>query len=236
MGFVCEGLGFVFVKRPVFTQQQLQPSAPPLAARALQCAPRSLPFTHRVFVTLALSVAHNLIMAICNTFCMYGDAAASQKSWNSESPDEVRQTLNPKPQTLNPKPQTQSTNQTPQPPTPNSNYQPPTPTPPQVALVAFADVAGFEFVGEVGGVVTLHVKSPAPWLGCNFAAKPMPASGLPFAFSVKHKLEFSSARKRMSLILLCPDGVYRLLSKVGGVVGVGVSVGFGFWVLLFCIL
>ena len=41
----------------------------------------------------------------------------------------------------------------------------------------------------------------------------MPASGLPFTFTVKHKLEFSSARKRMSMILACPDGVYRLLSK-----------------------
>jgi magnesium-transporting ATPase (P-type) len=41
----------------------------------------------------------------------------------------------------------------------------------------------------------------------------MPANGLPFSFTVKHKLEFSSARKRMSMILACPDGVYRLLSK-----------------------
>jgi magnesium-transporting ATPase (P-type) len=41
----------------------------------------------------------------------------------------------------------------------------------------------------------------------------MPASGLPFTFIVKHKLEFSSARKRMSLIIACPDGVHRLFSK-----------------------
>jgi magnesium-transporting ATPase (P-type) len=41
----------------------------------------------------------------------------------------------------------------------------------------------------------------------------MPLNGLPFTFTVKHKLEFSSARKRMSLIILCPDGVHRLFSK-----------------------
>jgi hypothetical protein len=39
----------------------------------------------------------------------------------------------------------------------------------QVALVAFADVVGFEFVGEVNGAITLNVKCPAPWLGVNFA-------------------------------------------------------------------
>ena len=41
----------------------------------------------------------------------------------------------------------------------------------------------------------------------------MPNNGLPFTFTVKHKLEFSSARKRMSMILTCPDGVFRLFSK-----------------------
>jgi hypothetical protein len=39
----------------------------------------------------------------------------------------------------------------------------------KVALVAFADVIGFEFVGEVNGVITLHINCPAPWLGQNFA-------------------------------------------------------------------
>jgi magnesium-transporting ATPase (P-type) len=41
----------------------------------------------------------------------------------------------------------------------------------------------------------------------------MPSRGLPFTFTVKHKLEFSSARKRMSMIIACPDGIHRLFSK-----------------------
>jgi magnesium-transporting ATPase (P-type) len=104
------------------------------------------------------------------SLAVYEDSSAAQKSWNSESPDEV-------------------------------------------ALVAFADNIGIEFIGEINGVISLNIKCPAPWLGHDFAKSPMPACGLPFNFTVKHKLEFSSSRKRMSVIVACPDGVHRLLCK-----------------------